>query len=300
VPIFATRYGEGNCKNADGTLGKQTESCCDGKTQCSTRSRSPGALRSHNRLPVILRRQGYPFQSVEFLGSSCLRWMRSISCVTVHWYDIFILHFTSPSTSENELVRRRLQLSKSLRFKGKGVNQTTTPTAREIPPSPGPPRVRARTHTRTHTHKHPKQPNHHLYQSISRLLSLVNSLILTTITPAPYDATPTQNSTRKSDGDDWVAICQSQILAVSVRPSGGQGHTVWRVADEEDETGDLLGTGCGMLQSSSCGSGPLGERRRGWCEGREGISWSKCSAKRDWRDIIGVVRGGWGGVRLEG
>ncbi len=156
MPIFATRYGEGNCKNADGTLGKQTESCCDGKTQCSTRSRSPGALRSHNRLPVILRRQGYPFQSVEFLGSSCLRWMRSISCVTVHWYDIFILHFTSPSTSENELVRRRLQLSKSLRFKGKGVNQTTTPTAREIPPSPGPPPLRARAHTHTQTHKPPQ------------------------------------------------------------------------------------------------------------------------------------------------
>ncbi len=75
---------------------------------------------------------------------------------------------------------------------------------------------------------------------------------------------------------------------------------MWRVADEEDETGDLLGTGCGMLQSSSCGSGPLGERRRGWCGGREGISWSKCSAKRDWRDMMGVVRGGWGSVRLEG
>lgn len=73
VPIFATRYGEGNCKNANGTFDKQTESCCDRKTQCSTRSRSPWALRSHNRLPVILRRQGYPFQSVEFLGSSCLR-----------------------------------------------------------------------------------------------------------------------------------------------------------------------------------------------------------------------------------
>lgn len=149
MPIFATRYGEGNCKNADGTLGKGTESCCNRKTECATRSRSPGALRSHNRLPVILRRQDYPFQSVEFLGSSCLRWMRFISCVTVHRYDIYMLHFTSPSISENELVRRKLQSSKSLRFKGKGVNQTTTPTAREIPPSPGPPPLRSRTHTHT-------------------------------------------------------------------------------------------------------------------------------------------------------